>query len=220
MYKVANTGDSETIKAAAQGLRTPALYGVTEANEQLLTLSGAVIRSKLAETDKQYMYTLTESVFKENIANDPLNPRPAALYASYLESIGLSKAALPYYEHAIKLTPNKVMLLGTYAQTLATTGDVQAAETIAERAYNLAPRGADTAYLLASIKHALGKDAEAKAIWQKTIELNNYKQEVLLKEILFYKKIGDKAQAQAAVDRFAVRFPELKSEVQTFLEKE
>ena len=220
MYRVANGGDSATIRAAAQGLGQKALYGSTEANEQLLSLSGAVIRSDLPETDKQEMYAYTEKVLKENISDDPLNPRPAALYASYLEGLGLNKEALPYYEHALSLTPKKVMLLGSYAQAKAAAGDAQGAEMAAERAYLLAPRSADTAYLLASIKHFTGKDSEVPLIWQKTIETNNYSQEVLIKEILYYKKIGNQGEAKAAADRFADRFPELKSEIETFLKQD
>ncbi len=219
MYKVANGGDSATVRAAARGLGQSALYGTTEANEQLLTLSGAIIRSDLPEGDKQEIYTYTEKVLKENIANDPLNPRPAALYASYLEGLGLNKESLAYYEYAVTITPKKVLLLGSYAQAAATAGDAQAAERIAGEAYSLAPRSADTAYLLASIKHFVGKDAEVPAIWAKTIEANNYSQEVLIKEILYYKKIGNPTQAQAAADRFAQRFPELKADIQTFLEQ-
>jgi O-antigen ligase len=219
MYKVANGGDSATIKAAAQSLGQSALYGPVEANEQLLALSGAVIRSDLAEADKQYIYSYTEKVFKENIAKDSLNPRPAALYASYLEGLGLNKESLTYYEYATTLTPRKVLLLGSYAQAAAAAGDAQTAERVADQAYGLAPRSADTAYLLASIKHFVGKDAEVPEIWAKTIEANNYSQEVLIKEILYYKKIGNPAQAQAAADRFAQRFPELKADIQTFLEQ-
>ncbi len=219
MYKVSSNGDEATIKNAAAAMLAPALYGMPEANEQLLTLSSGVIRSNLPDSTKQDIYSLTEGVFKNNIVTDPLNPRPAALYASYLEQLGMHKESLAYYDYASKLTPKKVMLLGSYAQATASAGDFEGAQELALRAYTLAPRSIDTAYLLASIKHFSGKDAEVPAIWQKTIELNKGSQEALLKEILYYKKIGNQKEAAAAADRFAEKFPELKSEIQVFLEQ-
>jgi tetratricopeptide (TPR) repeat protein len=187
MYRLTQQGSIEDLKAISTDIARPALFGNVEANEQILMLSGAVIRSKAGGVDKQYFFDLASKQINLDIEEDVLNPRPPVLYAGLLVSLGLYDKAIPFYQEALRRTPTKTLLWLDLAQAQGKSGDIAGATESAIRSHNLSHRSIQSAVAAATLYSMQGKKADSEKVWDETVLANKSSQEALLRRIDFYK---------------------------------
>jgi O-antigen ligase len=196
----------------------PVLYGNTEANEHLLTLVNMVLNSNATDIQKNNIYTFAQNIFDAEIARDSANPRQATIMASFLASLGGYRAAVPYYEEALKRTPRKTLLWADLAQVyLASDIDqntkIAKAQQAARTSHTLSPRSIRAAVILAHILYEQKLYGEVETVWKETIAQNKNSQESILTEIAFYKEKKDQLRLRAAQERFLEIYPQFEKEL-------
>ena len=220
MYKVAQGGNINTLKDAANRMTVPALYGNGEANEQLLTLSGAVIKANASDGDKKYFYDLAVNTFKDELTTDPLNPRPAVIFAGFAQSIGQYDLAARSFSEALRRTPNKTLLWAEFAKLLVASGKITEAEQAAEKSHALSHRSTQSAEMYAAILLQENKNDLALQTFKDTIAANKNNAQIMANAIGFLLTHGAETQANILISDFAALYPENVTELDNLLKKQ
>ena len=217
MFKTANSGTIDSLKGVADEMTKPALYGNSEANEQLLTLTTAVLKSNVSDTDKKYFYDKILKVYQDEIVNDKDNPRPAVLFGTFASGLGLYDLSEQSYTEALRRTPNKTLLWAEFARALVISGDIEMAEASALKSHTLSARSKDAAQMYSSILITQKKEDLALKVWEDTILANKNDKQIWANAIAFLQARGAKEQVTVLKQKFLKQYPEAEVELDTFL---
>jgi O-antigen ligase len=218
MLSTAPTATIEDLKQIAQTITIPTAYGLSEANEQLLNLTGAVIRSNAKDEDKKFFFELALNTIKQEIVQDSNNPRPPVLLASFAQSIGAHSLAIEAYNEALKRTPTKTLLWAEFAKELVAADKISEAEVAAAKAHTLSNRSVDAAVMYSAILLAEKKDQQALTVWKETIAANNYSADLYAKAAGFLQSRGGNDLVPSIIDDFNKKFPGHEAELIQYLE--
>ena len=214
MFGSVMSSNFNDIKILAEKLNEESLYGKTESNEQLITMTGFVLSGdRFSNSQKGEILDLTINRLNEEIKNDPLNPRPPVIVAGFLDSIGANEAANKYYENALKITPKKTILWSTLAESYSQAGDLEKAVAAATTAHTLAPRSIQATIVLSTLYYTKKDTDSARDVWEATVNANNNSQEVLLKRIKFFQEQKDEEAFNLALSDFVKDFPVYENEI-------
>lgn len=219
MLSTANTSTIEDLKTLALDITSPALYGSSEANEQLLALTAAVIKSEASDTDKKFFYELALGRYGSEISKDIYNPRPPVILGGFANSVGLKDLAAQGYSEGLKRTPTKTLLWSEYAQVLVGNGNLVEAESAAQKAHSLSARSLAATEVYTAILLANNKKDQALNAWRRSIEANTHKADAYAKAASSLQKIGAEDLKSVLVNDFDQKYPENKGELKAFLEQ-
>lgn len=152
---------------ARQKLEQATMYplGRTETHEQIAQKLRSVLENEsISNNEKTAWMRFVVTQLEKEIQKDPNNPRIYQLTGGVLLQLGRAKEALPFFEKAQKLSPNKQLIMFDIATAYQLIGDYDKALAMSKQAFELYPAFLDAKarYMLALYR--VGRDSEAKAI--------------------------------------------------------
>jgi tetratricopeptide (TPR) repeat protein len=117
-------------------------------------------------------YRSVASIWQDNIAKWPTNPRAHYTLAQLADDNGNAAAAIAYGKAAVQLLPKDATARFNLAFSYAKAGQLEAAVTAYREAARLEPESIDAPINLGSVLSRLGRWDEAIAEFEKVVRLN------------------------------------------------
>ncbi len=145
-------------------------FGRTEARERLAQFAIEVNKAEgLDKASKESTINFAVSELLEQIKLTPHDVRYQYFLASLLANVGKLRESLPYYEMAVKESPNKQMLLMDLGTLYINLNEYPKALEVLKKSYEL-----DTTYEAARLQYALGAVFAGNETIQKELLLPVY----------------------------------------------
>jgi O-antigen ligase/Tfp pilus assembly protein PilF len=176
--------------------------GISEVREQLLNITPKIL-SMGTTTDNSVKKDFADLAYNEMLKQTQETPDDARyqlFMGSYLANFGQYEMALPYFQKAVDLSPNKLTMLFELSKNLSYVGQKDKALEVAKKAYDLMPNFVDGKNNYISIAIMSDNDSLVKELLGNATSTSQSVVRAYLFRASEFLKKGDKVSAVGEVN--------------------